>query len=137
MKKIIFCLALAIACSTTIASDEMPRLEVMAKDSEEYRNLSIDCLIEMKVSKEEGWNTKQCLNYQSFVKNTLPVFKNEVKANASSFREYSKSSDTSEIMEKRGLKQLQIINENMASIKSITRKIKARQTQNNVFVGTF
>lgn len=50
MLRVICFLVASLVCSSAIA-DEVSDLRDMAKLSEEYRDLSIDCLVEMKVKK--------------------------------------------------------------------------------------
>ncbi|KJG36575.1 hypothetical protein UA32_16365 [Photobacterium angustum] len=123
MLKVSCFLVASLVCSSAIA-DEVSDLRDMAKLSEEYRDLSIDCLVEMKVKKMNGWASDNCNEYKDFAKNDLQTYKVKIKKTTSSFVEYSKSENVSMRKVKRGLKQLFIIQSNMDSIDKIRKKIK-------------
>ncbi|MGR6840054.1 hypothetical protein ACU5DF_13410 [Aliivibrio wodanis] len=59
MLKVSFLLVASLVCGSAIA-DEVSDVRDMAKLSEEYRGLSIDCLVEMKVKKMKGWASDSC-----------------------------------------------------------------------------
>jgi len=123
MLKVSFLLVASLVCGSAIA-DEVSDVRDMAKLSEEYRGLSIDCLVEMKVKKMKGWASDSCEEYKKFAKHDLQTYKAEIKKTTSSFVAYSKSEDVSIRRVKRGLKQLFIIQSNMESIDKISKKIK-------------
>ena len=118
------CLLVASFVSVSALADEVGDLRDMAKLSEEYRDLSIYCLVEMKVKKINGWASDSCEEYKKFSKNDLQKYKNEMKNTTSSFVAYSKSKDVSVRRVKRGLKQLLIIQSNMDSMDKINKQIK-------------
>ena len=124
MRNIIIGFGLFFTFSLVYASNEVSQLRDIAREVEDHRDLTIDCLIEIKLSKQKGWGSEQCLRYQSFAKSTLPAFQSKVKAAATLFNNYSKSTSASKRRVKRGLKELLIIQEGMLSIKSISNKIK-------------
>lgn len=118
-------LALAtLLCSTASIADEVGDLRGMARVSEDHKELTIDCLIEMRISKGNGWESEECSKYKHFSANELQEFKSKIKMTTSAFKEYSKSGDVSIKRIKRGLKQLIIIQENMKSIGGLSAKIK-------------
>ena len=119
------CLALcALLCSALSVADEVSNLRDMARLSDDHRELTIDCLIEMKIDKAVGWESDECLKYKHFSANELQVFKSNIKTATSAFKVYSKSGNASKNRIKRGLKQLIIIQENMESIGGLSAKIK-------------
>ena len=120
------CLALcALMYSALSGADEVSDLRDMARLSDDHRELTIDCLIEMKIEKGSGWKSEECLRFKDYSKNELQVFKSNIKAATSAFKVYSKSGSASKNRIKRGLKQLIIIQVNMESIGGISAKIKA------------
>jgi hypothetical protein len=115
----------AFACCSTSFADEVGKLRDMARASEEYRELTIDCLIEMRINNSNGWESSECVEYKHFSLTELQVFKSEIKSATLAFKAYSKSGDASKSRVKRGLKHLIIIQENMESIGNISNKIKS------------
>jgi hypothetical protein len=114
----------AIASCSTSFADEVGKLRDMARASDDYRELAIDCLIEMKIDKSSGWESQECAKYKHFSVNELQAFKSEINAAVLAFKAYSKSGEASKNRVKRGLKQLIIIQENMGSVGDISKKIK-------------
>ncbi len=115
----------AFLCSTGLVADEVSDLRDMARTSGDHREVTIDCLIEVKINKANGWKSEECLKYKHFAVNELQAFKSNIKAATSAFKVYSKSGSASKNRIKRGLKQLIIIQENMESIGSLSSKIKS------------
>jgi len=120
-----FLTVVVIGCSATATADEVGKLKDMARASDDHRELTIDCLIEMKLKKAKGWETKPCKQYQLFATNELQVFRSEIKVATKAFTAYSKSEEASKRRVRRGLKQLFFIQENMKSIRSLSAEIKA------------
>ncbi len=114
----------ALLCSALSVADEVSDLRDMARLSDDHRELTIDCLIEIKIDKASGWESDECLKYKHFSVNELQVFKSNIKTATSAFKVYSKSVSASKSRIKRGLKQLIIIQENMESIGGLSAKIK-------------
>ena len=114
----------AITCCSASFADEVGKLRDMAKDSEEYRELAIDCLIEIKINTSSGWESQECTKYKRFSVTELQAFKSEIKEATHAFKSYSKSGESSKKRIKRGLKQLILIQENMESIGNISANIK-------------
>jgi hypothetical protein len=124
-----FKISLAICvflCSTGLIADEVSDLRDMARISGDYRELTIDCLIEVKINRANGWKSEECLKYKHFSENELQAFKSNIKTSTSAFTAYSKSGSASKNRIKRGLKQLIIIQENMESIGGLSAKIKSK-----------
>ena len=85
------CLALcALMYSALSGADEVSDLRDMARLSEDHRELTIDCLIELKTEKASGWKSEECLKFKEFSTNELQVFKSNIKATTSAFKVYSK-----------------------------------------------
>lgn len=124
MKIRMFVAIAAFVCCSASVADEVGMLRDLAKTSEDYRELSIDCLIEMKVDKASGWESEECAKYKHFSVSELQVFKSEINNAVIAFKAYSKSGDASKSRIKRDLKQLIKIQENMKSIDNISTKIK-------------
>ncbi|MEJ2610172.1 MAG: hypothetical protein P8179_08810 [Candidatus Thiodiazotropha sp.] len=114
----------AIAGYSTSFADEVGKLRDMARSSDEYKELAIDCLIELKTDQSGGWESQECAKYKHFSVNELQAFKSEINTAALAFKVYVKSGEASKNRVKRGLKQLFIIQENMGSIGNISTKIK-------------
>jgi hypothetical protein len=64
----------AIASCSTSFADEVGKLRDMARASDDYRELAIDCLIEMKIDKSSGWKSQECAKYKHFSVNELQAF---------------------------------------------------------------
>ncbi len=115
----------ALLFSTGLLADEVSDLRDMARTSGDHRELTVDCLIEVKINKANGWKSDECLKYKHFSVNELQAFKSSIKTATSAFMVYSKSGSASKNRIKRGLKQLIIIQENMKSIGDLSAKIKS------------
>ena len=99
--------------------------ERFSKVSQDHRELAIDCLIEVKTNKANGWEGEACEKYKKFSTTGLQAFKVEAEIATSAFKAYSKSNGATKNRVKRGLKQLVLIQENAESIRNVTGKIKA------------
>lgn len=62
----------------------------MAKKSEDYRDLSIDCFVELDVSNGKGWASKSCEEYKEFALNGLHKYKEDFKTKGQEFVNSSK-----------------------------------------------
>jgi hypothetical protein len=123
--KVRVCLALVtLLFGSALSADEVGDLRDIARLSEDYRELTVDCLIEIKIDKAKGWVSEECERYKHFSAGELHDFKVEIKKATSAFKEYSKSGSASKNRIKRGLKQLILIQENMESVGEISDKIK-------------
>jgi len=122
--KLLMAMYLFMCCSVSFA-DEVSDLRDLARLSQDHRELSIDCLIEVKTNKANGWEGEVCEKYKKFSTTGLQSFKVETEAATSAFKEYSKSDGATKNRVKRGLKQLVLIQENAEGIRNITSKIKA------------
>ena len=114
----------ALLCSALSVADEVSDLRDMARASDDDRAIAIDCLIEIKIDKANGWKSEECLKYRYYSTNKLQAFKSDIKTAISAFKVYSKSGSANKNRIKRGLKQLIIIQENMKSIGDLSVKIK-------------
>ena len=105
-------------------ADAVDSLQDASKQSKKIRDLTIDCYVEVKISKAKGWKTDECREYKIMSKTELKAFRNSVKRYTNDFREQSKNKDLSIRRIKRGLKKLMIIQSNMESVGAINKKIK-------------
>ncbi|NRB40321.1 MAG: hypothetical protein HRU20_17940 [Pseudomonadales bacterium] len=124
MKKVYLLVLLFTISSSAYSKDIVDSLKDMRKQSEDFRELSIDCLVELKVSKDKGWKSDECVEYQQLSKTELRVFKEKLKIKSDLFRDYSKNKEGSKRRIKRGVNQLLTIKYNMQSMKEITNNFK-------------
>ena len=122
--KLLMAMYLFMCCSVSFA-DEVSDLRDLARLSQDHRELAIDCLIEVKTNKANGWEGEACEKYKKFSTTGLQAFKVETEIATSAFKAYSKSNGSTKNRVKRGLKQLVLIQENAESIRNVTGKIKA------------
>ena len=122
--KLLMAMYLFMCCSVSFA-DEVSDLRDLARLSQDHRELAIDCLIEVKTNKANGWEGEACEKYKKFSTTGLQPFKVETEMATSAFKAYSKSNGATKNRVKRGLKQLVLIQENSESIRNIAGKIKA------------
>jgi len=122
--KLLMAMFFFMCCSVSFA-DEVSDLRDLARLSQDQRELAIDCLIEVKTNKANGWEGEACEKYKKFSTTGLQAFKVETEMATSAFKAYSKSNGATKNRVKRGLKQLVLIQENSESIRNIAGKIKA------------
>ena len=125
MNKVYLLIILFSISSSAYSKDIVDSLKEMRKQSDDYRELSIDCLVELKVSKGDGWKSDECTEYQQLSKTELQVFKEKIKIQSDLFRDYSKNKEGSKRRIKRGINQLLTIKYNMQSMKQITSNFKS------------
>ena len=106
MNKVYLLIILFSISSSAYSKDIVDSLKEMRKQSDDYRELSIDCLVELKVSKGDGWKSDECTEYQQLSKTELQVFKEKIKIQSDLFRDYSKNKEGSKRRIKRGINQL-------------------------------
>jgi len=126
--KLLIILVALSYCSQSLA-DEVGKLRDLTKTSEDYRAQAIDCLVEMKINKSDGWKSDECKRFKLFSSHELQAFKSEIQSTTLAFKVFSKSDDASKRRIKRGLTQLILIQENMESIRNIAEKIKSESNK--------
>jgi len=110
-------------CSMT-DRNEIDTLREMNKLSKEYKEISLNCLVEMKLKKREGWESQDCKAYQAISRNALKQYSYDVKNTTAAFTRYVKTQQVSEQEIKEGLRYLFIIETNLNTIKDRAKIIQ-------------
>jgi len=125
MKKGIICLlgALLSGCSM-MHSDEVNDLKNMAAISDDYKDITLNCLVEMKLQKKQGWQSEDCKIYQKIAKTDIQKYAYKMKITTASFARYAKTQgvDTEEV--RKGFKELFTIETNFNAIKTLSKTIQ-------------
>jgi hypothetical protein len=120
-----------LCSSSVLADDVIDFLSDLKNESEEFREIAIECLVEIKVSKENGWDSAECGSYKALSKDEFSEFKSNVKKAMSDFERYSESNDASSRRIKRGLKYLLEIQSDMAGLGELNNKIRNSSKDTN------
>ena len=116
-------LGLLGGCSLMDA-DEINDLRDMNKLSQEYKDISFNCLIEMKFDKATGWDSERCELYKKINKIKIQNYTYNVKLTTAAFNRYAKSKNTSPEDIKVGLEQALLLETNLDTIKKHAKTIQ-------------
>lgn len=123
-KNLLFLFATLLSGCSTVSIDEVDDLQKMVKLSDEYKNMAIDCLVEIKINKNTAWDSKNCQLYRETAKGSTKKHTYGIKATTAAFARYTKSDGANEEDIKKGFKKLFIIETNFNSIKELSKTIQ-------------
>jgi hypothetical protein len=124
MRKLYLATIFTLFSPSLLADDAIDFLGDLENESEEFREISIECLVEIKVSKENGWDSAECGSYKALSKDEFSEFKSNVKKATSDFKRYAESNEASNRRIKRGLKYLLEIQSDMVGLAELNNQIK-------------
>ena len=76
--------ALLSGCSM-MDKDEINDLQEMAALSDEYKDITLNCLVEMKLQKSKGWDSESCEVYKVIAKTDIQKYAYDIKNDYSFF----------------------------------------------------
>jgi len=125
MRKGMICLlgALLSGCSM-MHSDEVNDLKKMASISDNYKEITLNCLVEMKLQKSQGWHSKDCKAYQQIAKTDIQQYAYKVKITTASFARYARTEGVDAEEVRKGFKELFTIETNFNAIKMLSKTIQ-------------
>ena len=115
--------ALLSGCSM-MDKDEIDDLQEMAALSDEYKDITLNCLVEMKLQKSKGWDSESCEVYKVIAKTDIQKYAYDIKITAAAFARYAKSEGVDEQDIRKGFKELFIIETNFNAIKELSKTIQ-------------
>ncbi len=110
--------------SVSVKADVIDDLRALKHSARDYRELTVDCLVEVKLFKAKGWGSSECEKYEEFSKKSLHEFKAEVKGTTQEFVASVRKKELSMRRTKRGMKYLMIIKSNSENISTLSKGIK-------------
>ncbi|TEW49260.1 hypothetical protein [Psychromonas algicola] len=115
--------ALLSGCSM-MDKDEIDDLQEMAELSNEYKDITLNCLVEMKLQKSKGWDSESCEVYKVIAKTDIQKYAYDIKITAAAFARYAKSEGVDQSNVRKGFKELFTIETNFNAIKELSKTIQ-------------
>jgi len=115
--------ALLSGCSM-MEKNEIDNLEEMADLSEEYKDITLNCLVEMKLQKSQGWNSKNCEAYKVIAKTDIQKYAYDIKITTAAFARFAKTQGVDPEEVRKGFKELFTIETNFNAIKTLSKTIQ-------------
>jgi len=123
-KMFIFVFAILLSGCSMMDTDEINDLQEMADLSEKYKDITLNCLVEMKLQKEKGWDSESCEVYKVIAKTDIQKYAYDIKITAASFARYAKSEGVKQHDVRKGFKELFTIETNFNAIKELSKTIQ-------------
>ena len=123
-KMFIFVFAILLSGCSMMDTDEINDLQEMADLSEKYKDITLNCLVEMKLQKGKGWDSESCEVYKVIAKTDIQKYAYDIKITATSFARYAKSEGVKLHDVRKGFKELFTIETNFNAIKELSKTIQ-------------
>ena len=120
----IFLFSVLLSGCSMMDKSEIDDLQEMAALSNEYKDIALNCLVEMKLQKNKGWESESCNIYKVIAKTDIQKYAYDIKITAAAFARYAKSEDANEEDIRKGFKELFTIETNFNAIKELSKTIQ-------------
>ena len=104
--------------------DVIDDLRELKNTAKENRDLTVACLVEVKIGKAKGWKSRECQAYEAFSKSDLVQFKTRVKELSSEFAKLSRAKSISMNRIKQGLRYMYNIKSDSENVSKLSAEIK-------------